>query len=81
MKIAEVRVNPPVYASENSRKGRGWWGLLTDTVTGGTIFPSNSSPRMRKRMAPLFKNFLNQALVSGDFKPSAGLDVAKRHRH
>ena len=39
--------------------------------------PSNSSPRMRKKNGTLFKNFLNQALVSGDFKSSAGLYEAK----
>lgn len=47
------------------------------TVTGGTIFPLQFFSQNEKKNGTLFKNFLNQALVSGDFKSSAGLYVAK----
>ena len=52
---------------------------ITDgtTITGGKIFPLQFFSQNVKKNGTLFKNFLNQALVSGDFKPSAGLDVAK----
>ena len=47
------------------------------TVPGGTIFPLQFFSQNEKKNGTLFKNSLNQALVSGDFKPSAGLYVAK----
>ena len=47
------------------------------TVTGGTIFPLQFFSQNKKENGTLFKNFLNQALVSGDFKSSADLYEAK----
>ena len=77
MKIAEARVIPPVYASESSRKGEAggdyWW----NHSPWRNNLPLQFFSQNEKKNGTLFKNSLNQALVSGDFKPSAGLYVAK----